>query len=219
MSHDRYAMLDGAYVLGSLDDDERREFEQHLAGCAECRDAVAELRGVLPFLQAGDESNLGTPEEQALPGSVLTGLLARERRAARRRRLIAGAAVAAAACLVALLVMVRPGSSSSTLAAERPMVPVAASPISARVGLTPTAWGTRIDLTCSYRSGAGPASGYGYALAVRGPDGRVRRLGTWRLSPGRTVTFTTGTALRPDQIRAVDLVENDGTALLELARS
>ncbi|MDT5019219.1 MAG: hypothetical protein QOD39_5379, partial [Mycobacterium sp.] len=30
---DRYATWDAAYVLGSLSDDERREYEAHLATC------------------------------------------------------------------------------------------------------------------------------------------------------------------------------------------
>jgi len=33
-----------AYLLGALSDGERREFEAHLTGCAQCREDVAELR-------------------------------------------------------------------------------------------------------------------------------------------------------------------------------
>src|ERR1700733_7453171 len=42
----RYAMWDGAYVLGSLSATERRDFEAHMADCPSCRQAVAELRGL-----------------------------------------------------------------------------------------------------------------------------------------------------------------------------
>jgi anti-sigma-K factor RskA len=38
------------YVLGSLDPEERRAFESHLAGCAECAEEVASLRPVLGAL-------------------------------------------------------------------------------------------------------------------------------------------------------------------------
>ena len=35
--------LSGAYAVDALDDAERTSFEQHLAGCADCRAEVAEL--------------------------------------------------------------------------------------------------------------------------------------------------------------------------------
>ncbi|MBN9376515.1 MAG: zf-HC2 domain-containing protein, partial [Cellulomonas sp.] len=41
--HAAFADWDGAYVLGALAPDERRAYEDHLAGCARCRAAVAEL--------------------------------------------------------------------------------------------------------------------------------------------------------------------------------
>jgi anti-sigma-K factor RskA len=52
--HTRYQDEIGAYLLGALDDGERREFERHLAGCDECREEVERLR----------------PAADALPGSV-----------------------------------------------------------------------------------------------------------------------------------------------------
>jgi anti-sigma-K factor RskA len=41
--NDIHALAD-AYVVGALDADESRDFEQHLAGCASCTREVAELR-------------------------------------------------------------------------------------------------------------------------------------------------------------------------------
>jgi len=40
----------GAYVLDVLDPEERRQIEQHLAGCAECRAELAELEAVKDVL-------------------------------------------------------------------------------------------------------------------------------------------------------------------------
>ena len=37
---------DAAYVLGALSPAERREFEEHLAGCPACQAAVSELAGM-----------------------------------------------------------------------------------------------------------------------------------------------------------------------------
>ena len=54
---DDYAQWDAAYVLGALSDSDRREYEEHLAGCVSCRDAVDELSTVatlLPLLDADE---------------------------------------------------------------------------------------------------------------------------------------------------------------------
>jgi anti-sigma factor RsiW len=42
--HTSYREEIGAYLLGALTDLERQAFEQHLAGCAECREEVERLR-------------------------------------------------------------------------------------------------------------------------------------------------------------------------------
>lgn len=44
--HDALRSLAGAYALGVASDAERREFEAHLATCAECRQELAEIRRV-----------------------------------------------------------------------------------------------------------------------------------------------------------------------------
>ena len=40
----------GAYSLGALEPDEVREIDEHLAGCAECRQELAELDEMKEFL-------------------------------------------------------------------------------------------------------------------------------------------------------------------------
>ena len=52
--HTRYQEDIGAYLLGALNDIERKAFERHIAGCGECQEELAELR----------------PAADALPGSV-----------------------------------------------------------------------------------------------------------------------------------------------------
>jgi hypothetical protein len=42
--HERWADSAGAYVLGAMSAAERRDYEEHLAGCRTCRDEVAELQ-------------------------------------------------------------------------------------------------------------------------------------------------------------------------------
>jgi carotenoid cleavage dioxygenase len=78
-----YAMWDAAYVLGSLSDSDRREYEAHLEGCGECRTAVTELAAVSPLLSALDYNDViapnGADETSAAPPcpDMTTSLLAK----------------------------------------------------------------------------------------------------------------------------------------------
>src|SRR5258708_8752343 len=47
---DEYAQWDAAYVLGSLTDADRSEYEAHLRGCPACRQSVDELSGMPAIL-------------------------------------------------------------------------------------------------------------------------------------------------------------------------
>jgi len=49
-THDELKANGAGYVLGSLDAQEQREFEAHLAGCAECKAEVASLRPLISVL-------------------------------------------------------------------------------------------------------------------------------------------------------------------------
>jgi hypothetical protein len=51
---DKYAHWDAAYVLNSLSESDRREFEAHLAQCPACRDAVSEISGMPALLALVD---------------------------------------------------------------------------------------------------------------------------------------------------------------------
>lgn len=55
----------GAYVLGSLPPAQRLDYHEHLAGCAHCRDQIAEfaaLPGLLGRLDLGGATDLGATE-------------------------------------------------------------------------------------------------------------------------------------------------------------
>ncbi|HEY9294742.1 MAG TPA: zf-HC2 domain-containing protein, partial [Microlunatus sp.] len=80
---DPFADWDAAYVLGALSVPERHAFEDHLAGCDECRTAVNELAAMpgllsqLPAAEAvalNDERRLDDHDQQAgdrgLPESI-----------------------------------------------------------------------------------------------------------------------------------------------------
>jgi anti-sigma factor RsiW len=54
----KYAVWDAAYVLGSLSEVDRREFEAHLGECPSCRDAVTELSGMPALLSLLDRDEV-----------------------------------------------------------------------------------------------------------------------------------------------------------------
>ncbi|GLY89914.1 anti-sigma factor family protein [Actinoallomurus iriomotensis] len=71
----------GAYALGLLEDDDRRAFEQHVTGCAECTAELHGLAGMRALLVG-----VGPVEaDEDLPDGV-PDLLSRRRREDRRRR-------------------------------------------------------------------------------------------------------------------------------------
>ncbi len=88
---DKYTQWDAAYVLGSLTESDRREFDAHLGQCPACREAVDELSGVPALLSLLDLDDISDDDLVAArpprpqPGligrqwemSVITGLLKR----------------------------------------------------------------------------------------------------------------------------------------------
>ncbi|HEY0259189.1 MAG TPA: zf-HC2 domain-containing protein [Lacisediminihabitans sp.] len=224
---DRYADWDAAYVLGSLSEEERLEYEAHLATCDSCSAAVAELAGVPALLgrlpSADAESLLGAvPEPPVVVPPMPATLLPRIARSVRRRRrrarafvaggLVAAAAVAASIALVFPLVI---GGAHPAGGTELALARVVPSSLSASVRLEPTDWGTRIEMTCRYRSG-GPSYGSGeYAMVVTDTAGHSSRVATWTAEPGSTVQPTGTTSLAASRIASIDVRRvSDGEVLL-----
>ena len=162
---DEYAEWDAAYVLGSLSEAERGEYEAHLRRCPSCRASVDELSGMpalLGQLTLDDVTSIdpGAAEAAALSPHVLTSLLATVRRRRRNVRLatFAGFAAAAAAVVIAVLVggqspLGAPASVHSQAAAtELTMSPAAPTELTATFAMVSHKWGTQIDMNCIYSS-------------------------------------------------------------------
>jgi putative zinc finger protein len=86
----------GAYALGLLEDDDRRAFEAHLAGCGRCARELGDLTPIRDLL-----SGVPSPPEETGGADELPRLLRRRRIAARRQR--RGATVIGLAAGAALL--------------------------------------------------------------------------------------------------------------------
>lgn len=217
------AQLDGAYVLGALTPDERLAFERHLPGCPSCSAAVRDLAGLPGLLaQVSPDVLISPPEPDPVPDTLLPHLVAEVRREqGRRRRWVTGLVAAAAVVVIGLaaaLAVTRDDPASEPPVASQPMVQIHQDTVEASVALTSVAWGTRLDLTCSYEA---PPGGYQhdaptYALVVRTADGSTEQVATWKGLPGKTMHLTGATALTTEQIAAVEVQDAAGHPLLEL---
>jgi hypothetical protein len=224
---------DGSYVLGALSPAERLEFEQHLTGCPDCARSVRELAGLPGLLARVDPAVLEeAARDDPLPETVLPALLQAVRRRRRRRALMTAGAAAAALTAVVVIPLSLTGSDDGTTRTARPvtsatpapavgraMAPVGDAPVRATVALTSVAWGTRLDLSCTYgetgeRYQLPPSVTYG--LFVRTRDGRTEQVGTWRSLEGRTMRLTAATAAPRQDIASVEVRTAKGRPVLEL---
>ena len=227
---DRYATWDAAYVLGSLTSTERREYEGHLAGCELCRAAVAELSGMpalLALLDLEDVRALDEAEpDPPLRPEVLQSVLGKVSWRRRRSRWVTSAAVGLAAALLAvgIVLVARPetfglqrGTQQEQTAQMLEMSKVAPTPINASIALSSYAWGTRIDMACTYgdwsQKNAPPQN---LGMVVVGRDGSRTEIATWLGLSGATALPSGNTTMPIDEIAAVQMVSSpDGKVLLE----
>lgn len=231
LEHADVAEWDAAYLLGALSPADRRAFEEHLESCERCVRAVAEVAPTLGLLARVDPErarsleDAGSPQEDgsldatgsleqdavvtALPVGAVgrSALLARAAREQRRRRAWwTGGLAAAAALLVAIAVGV--GALLAPAAGRAvELVAVVDAPLTATAELAAAAWGTRIDLECSYGGdgGADASPGLPYTLVVEDREGAVSEVSSWRAVPGQTARLSAATALAVDDIAAVEI--------------
>jgi hypothetical protein len=222
-----YEMWDGSYVLGSLSPSERREFEAHLDGCEQCSRAVRDLAGLPGLLGRIGPEVFAETEPEPVPETLLPRLSRAVRRHQQRRTWLTSGIAAAAAVAVTTggaLALDRPSSPPSAgnhshavvQSDSRPMTQVSHDMV-ASVALTPVAWGTRLDLTCNYPSGAAAYEGGSYALVVHTKDGRTQRVATWNGLPGQSMKVTGATAAWKQDISSVEVITQSGKPVAELA--
>ncbi len=231
--------LDGAYVLGALSPSERQEFERHLVGCAACGRAVRELAGLPGLLAHVSAEDLEPVDVPPLPATLLPSLVHGVRVAQRRRSALVAAVAAGVAVLAvgglavggafddgersaaapSTTATTSPTSPAVDVPSAMPMEPAGPSPVSAEVLLASVPWGTRLDVTCSYKDGEEEyeASPDGtYALVVRTRDGRTEQVATWHGVPGRRMHLSAATATRRGDIASVEMRTTDGLVVLRL---
>jgi hypothetical protein len=214
---DRFATWDAAYVLGALSPAERREYEEHLAGCPTCQAAVSELAGMpglLAQVPPEDAALLVAAPAEVLDDGPPPDLLARIRGRSDRRRRRNGTLVGAAAALVLVLAgiayavgLLPFGSSEPRRVAFESVRPTA---LTAVADVVPVEDGTNIEVQCAYgaTNEPSPGGGYGYAdysIYVVDRDGNATEIKRWPVKPNRTMTPDGHTSLKVRQIQAVEI--------------
>ncbi|WP_431944437.1 anti-sigma factor family protein [Micromonospora marina] len=224
MTRCEFAHDDGAYVLGALAPADRVAYERHLAGCAQCREAVAEI-AVLPGLlgrldPAGLEQFLEVGPETSRVPALLDAAHERKRRdRSRSRRRYALTALAAAALAVLAGVGVglvqSPAEPSKPPVALASMRPVAGTvPVHAEVGLTETPWGTEVTMHCGYDRRAGHREAYTFRLVAHGPDGATEQIGSWLAAPGDELRFSGVTRFTKGELVRLELLRGANSPVL-----
>jgi len=221
----------GAYVLGALAPTDRAAYERHMAGCAECRNEVAELAvlpGLLGRLDAGTAIATLEPSVQAPPSvlaATLRAVTADRRRYRRRYRWQLTVTGAAAACLALAL-----GLGTVTLNGEprQPGEPVMAQmqPVDANGSLyalvgyaAATGGGTDISGVCLYEHQSQSDNEWNVHLYVVGRDGTREPVTDWPVGgPAADDSAAQpfhGTAhIAPADIASFELTNDAGKTLL-----
>jgi hypothetical protein len=149
----------GAYSMGLLEERDRREFEDHLAGCPACAAEVAELSPMAALLRGAELGGVEPAPGQEPGGGDVTGFLRRRARQQRQRRRWQVALGAAAG-----IVLIGGGIGVGIAAAPQDSPPTppplvltgqlhsATDPgtgVAGTVGLVAKAWGTQVTLDLS----------------------------------------------------------------------
>jgi len=221
-----------AYVLGALSPAERLDFEKHLTRCDGCTRGVGELAGLPGLLGRVDASVLEhAPVDEPVPDTLLPALAREVRRRARRRTFVAAGSLAAVLAIAVPWGLSQlgddggqastvPGSGSSPSGATaREMDPVGDVPVHAKLTMEAVAWGSRLELMCTYdpESPEYQPPVVRYALFVRTRDGRAEGVGSWRSESGRTTRLTAATSEALADIASVEVRTLDGRVVLRLA--
>jgi ABC-type branched-subunit amino acid transport system permease subunit len=200
--HDATRMLIGAYVLGGLNETERRTLEGHLPACDECRDELARSAPLTGLLRRAPE----TFERPASDHAPSTDSPARP--AWRRPPLLLVAAVLLAVVALGLGLLLRPGQRDQP---DAPTVAFSAAggyTASGHATLVAKPWGTSVTIALANLPAQGP-----FTLQVSSADGRTEPACTWAATPTATAAVTGGTSLHLTKIRTITVVDHQGHIL------
>jgi Putative zinc-finger len=213
----------GAYVLGALDPGDRQDTEQHLRGCALCRDELVRMAPLPGLLGLVSLSDLVTIEAE--PWAVdLPAPLTPTPTVNRRWTRFAGTAAAVAAMVLGVIVAGRVVMDDPASPAQEATAPATSTwstapgsttgRIDASAVLSDRAWGTDIDLAM-----ADLPIGQRCRLVVRSVDGRAETAGWWTTGYDSTAEIPASTSIDLAAIDRLEVVRADGQVLAVLGPS
>ncbi|MDH6196012.1 hypothetical protein M2272_002652 [Mycobacterium frederiksbergense] len=209
-------VLLGAYILGGLDAEERRQFEAHLNECAQCRAQAADLAPLPALLRKADPADLEAQprEDDGTVLDLLEGLAARRAAAKRRihRRMAVGAC-AASLVLGVLFVAIPRSDPTPPSTGTFVMKSVVAAGTTGSVTLTPKPWGTAISLDFDRL----PTDGI-FTLRTMDDSGEMQPAATWAATPNGAGVVEGATSIPTPKLRRLNIVDSNDTVLATMER-
>jgi predicted anti-sigma-YlaC factor YlaD len=224
------------YLLETLSPEEKQRVEEHLAGCAECRDEVDALREWTMALHAVPQAMLldGPPEDADLLLQRTLRQVRSEASGTRHRRtamLASAAAVVVAAAIASGVVVGRgtaPDRPLQALPTASARTSPAAPPGTRFASTTDAGTGARISVAVQPAAGwvrvnatvAGIAAGERCRLEVVGRDGTAVLAGSWLVSREGANAGTTlnGSALiDPADVASVRVISTSGRQFVSVS--
>jgi len=198
-----------ARALGVSEPERDAALDAHLDACPECRDELADLRGVAAALSHADADRVADPTE-APPGlsgrifELVEASVAAERRR-RRRRVVAGASavLAVAAVIVGMLVWRNDSPAGQHIEFA------ASSGATGSAELVSRSWGTEVSLDVD-----GLDEGEVYWLWLTGDDGERVVAGTL-IGTGGSVRAVLASAIPTEDARRIWMTDEDDAVVLD----
>jgi hypothetical protein len=212
---DDLAEWDAAYVLGALNLEDRRAYEDYLAANPQRSAELTELAAMPDILSvlSRDEAVALTDLEggapiQAGPDNVasLAQAAAKRQRRSRRTGLAVAVAVAAALAIVGGVVgaTVFPRGGSVQTVAMAPMQPGSRPGLTAQLAVTEKKWGTELNWACEYTKDWSRNID-SYDIVVTTKDGAQTAVGSWKPAGDEATGLSAATSIPTSEIRSVDI--------------
>ena len=213
---DDVAQWDAAYVLGALNLEDRRTFENYLASNPERSAEVTEL-GAMPDILSvlsRDEALaltdlVDSPPAEDRGDNVASLARAAAKRQQRSRRTGLAVVVATAAALaivggvVGATVFPRTTGSVQTVAMA-PMQPGSRPGLTAELAVTEKKWGTELNWACQYtKDWSRDVDSYDIVVTTR--NGAQTTVGSWRPAGDEANGLSAATSIPTSEIRTVDI--------------
>lgn len=199
--HDRLRDWAGAYTIGALDPDDRRDFEAHMRSCRDCQAQVGQLTSIAGMLAQVDPEMLYDEPDPAVAAAIerraraeISGLVTS------RRRWQWLAAGAVAVCLVAVVAFVWPSDRVDTVELVIGDSTAEATSIRAEA----KGWGTELHVEL-----AGLPDRTGYQMWTVDADGGWVVAATWGPTPSGGAIVTGATSTSFDDISRVLVTSDD----------